>query len=128
MYLNIKQQLRPTWAQFLDRQLEHLQSGWLSEIVKVIESKAPKVLAIHFQEIGGKEFKENMHQMKHFFQKLYTILSEKFNLRRGLGYYDQDFTNVDTHWGCCTCSTTTSKRRQFAISKLEILMPLKILP
>ncbi|KRY18245.1 Type I inositol 1,4,5-trisphosphate 5-phosphatase [Trichinella patagoniensis] len=76
--------------------LEHLQAGWLSEIVKVIESKAPKVLAIHFQEIGGKEFKENMHQMKHFFQKLYTILSEKFNLRRGLGYYDQDFTNVDT--------------------------------
>ncbi|KRX67045.1 Type I inositol 1,4,5-trisphosphate 5-phosphatase [Trichinella sp. T9] len=76
--------------------LEHLQAGWLSEIVKVIESKAPKVLAIHFQEIGGKEFKENMHQMKHFFQKLYTTLSEKFNLRRGLGYYDQDFTNVDT--------------------------------
>ncbi|KRX94167.1 Type I inositol 1,4,5-trisphosphate 5-phosphatase [Trichinella pseudospiralis] len=86
----------PTWAQFLDRQLEHLQAGWFLEIVKVIESKSPKVLAIHFQEIGGKEFKENMHQMKHFFQKLYTILSEKFNLRRGLGYYDEDFTNVDT--------------------------------
>ncbi|KHJ44750.1 endonuclease/exonuclease/phosphatase family protein [Trichuris suis] len=73
-----------------------LQEGWFTEVVKVITKKRPLVLAFHFQEVGGKEFKFHMEQMKPFIRLLYDKCSGQSGLNRGLAYVDEDFSSSDT--------------------------------
>uniref|UniRef100_A0A5S6QKT9 inositol-polyphosphate 5-phosphatase n=1 Tax=Trichuris muris TaxID=70415 RepID=A0A5S6QKT9_TRIMR len=73
-----------------------LQEGWLAEVVKVVSTRRPLVLAFHFQEVGGKDYAHYMEQMKPFISQLYEKCSSQFGLNRALAYVDEEFSNSDT--------------------------------
>nr|XP_002128620.1 type I inositol 1,4,5-trisphosphate 5-phosphatase-like [Ciona intestinalis] len=63
---------------------------------QVVEKQLPKFIALHCQEIGGKEYKSSLQPVKDFFNKLMDCKAlVKFSTVRG--YLDGDFNHVDQY-------------------------------
>eukprot|EP00731_Ephydatia_muelleri_P020979 Em0013g706a len=73
---------------------DRIESQWLEEFEKVVLKADPDVAAIHFQEIGGKEYKMCMPKVKKFVRKL-RDLSCFSHFDRVRGFFDIDFDTED---------------------------------
>nr|CAB3256234.1 type I inositol 1,4,5-trisphosphate 5-phosphatase-like [Phallusia mammillata] len=75
---------------------EGIQNVWMEEVFKVVKERQPHLIAMHCQEIGGKDYKSSMEPVKEFFDKLMSseALNEFVIVR---GYLDGDFDHVDQY-------------------------------
>lgn len=69
--------------------------SWIAEIGKLVAIHKLGLIAIHLQELGGKEWKKDMHRVAQFREQL---LSTDFlaDFTRSVCYFDKDFNNKDT--------------------------------
>ncbi|XP_043938932.1 inositol polyphosphate-5-phosphatase A-like isoform X2 [Protopterus annectens] len=75
--------------------LGDLKKGWLCEFYKLVHKLKPQFIALHCQEIGGKDYELNMSQVETFFRLFLTSVEMKA-YDRVQGYLDTDFTSVNT--------------------------------
>ncbi|TSL97361.1 Type I inositol 1,4,5-trisphosphate 5-phosphatase [Bagarius yarrelli] len=74
--------------------LGEIQNDWLREFYTTVDTYKPRFVALHFQEVGGKDYKANMAYAENFF---WTIESstEMSDFDRTCVYVDSDFKTED---------------------------------
>jgi len=70
---------------------QHLIPQWLSQVCKQIQAQKPAFVAIHCQEVGGKNFEQSMENVDEFVGQLRARLSE-LGFRRTVAFLDENFT------------------------------------
>ncbi|XP_039262738.2 inositol polyphosphate-5-phosphatase A-like [Styela clava] len=76
--------------------LSGLEDAWIQEFIKLIESRSPHFIALHFQEVGGKDYKSSMSHVDAFIEKILALhVLEDFDTVRG--YLDEDFDSVEQY-------------------------------
>ncbi|TNN57274.1 Type I inositol 1,4,5-trisphosphate 5-phosphatase [Liparis tanakae] len=71
-----------------------IQNEWLQELYKTIHSHKPKFIALHFQEVGGKDYMANMGHADHFFRNIESS-EEMKDFDRVCIYVDDQFQAED---------------------------------
>eukprot|EP00042_Codosiga_hollandica_P056927 m.832544 g.832544 ORF g.832544 m.832544 type:complete len:417 (+) comp59464_c0_seq6:388-1638(+) len=77
----------------LFEKFEELQEGWASEIIKMIQTRSPHFVALHIQELGGKNFARDMHLVHDFVRRL-GELTAPLGFKTLLHVLDQNFDNL----------------------------------
>ncbi|XP_041643541.1 inositol polyphosphate-5-phosphatase A [Cheilinus undulatus] len=72
-----------------------IQNEWLQELYKTIHSYKPQFIALHFQEVGGKDYMANMGHAENFFWSIETS-EEMKGYDRVCIYVDNQFQAEDT--------------------------------
>nr|XP_015827777.2 inositol polyphosphate-5-phosphatase A [Nothobranchius furzeri] len=72
-----------------------MQNGWLQELYKTISKHKPQFIALHFQEVGGKDYMVNMGQAENFFCNIESS-EEMKDFDRVSIYIDNEFQSEDT--------------------------------
>nr|XP_033805936.1 inositol polyphosphate-5-phosphatase A-like [Geotrypetes seraphini] len=74
---------------------EELQENWMQELFKTVCRYSPLFLALHWQEVGGKDYQQNMKRMDDFVRTLMQSreMSEYDKVRV---YIDSDFTEMNS--------------------------------
>lgn len=67
-----------------------IQDGWMQEILKRIRKADAQFLAMHMQEVGGKEFEKCMCQVHEFITK-FQASYQHFGFTGGCAFLDQNF-------------------------------------
>lgn len=67
---------------------------WIDEFLSKVASSNIKFIALHCQEVGGKNYEKSMKHVEHFIQLL-TGSSELQNFSRGRVFLDEDYTSVE---------------------------------
>ncbi|XP_056448839.1 inositol polyphosphate-5-phosphatase A [Gadus chalcogrammus] len=67
-----------------------IQSGWLQEFYATIQRHKPQFIALHFQEVGGKDYMLNMGHAENFFRSIESSGEMKT--------YDRTCIYVDNHF------------------------------
>ncbi|XP_041476376.1 inositol polyphosphate-5-phosphatase A-like isoform X2 [Lytechinus variegatus] len=68
----------------------HMMSVWLDKLYETIKRLEPKFIALHCQELGGKNYESSMQHVDNFLQKLYD--SEAFqDFDRSSIFLDKEF-------------------------------------
>ncbi|KAM9858266.1 inositol polyphosphate-5-phosphatase A [Aulostomus maculatus] len=67
-----------------------IQSEWLQELFKTIHSCKPQFIALHFQEVGGKEYMVNMGHAEKFFWSIESNVAMR-DFDRVCIYVDNQF-------------------------------------
>ncbi|XP_028312206.1 inositol polyphosphate-5-phosphatase A [Gouania willdenowi] len=67
-----------------------IQQEWLQELYKTVNSYKPQFIALHFQEVGGKDYMVNMGHAEHFLQ----CIESSEDMRD----FDRVCTYVDNHF------------------------------
>ncbi|XP_037114351.1 inositol polyphosphate-5-phosphatase A [Syngnathus acus] len=70
--------------------VSELQNEWLQELYKTIRTYRPQFIALHFQEVGGKEYMVNMGHAEEFFWSIESSEELKDFDRRCI-YVDNQF-------------------------------------
>ena len=94
----------------LFEKLDELLDTWLKELFKHIDEHNPLFIAIHMQEVGGKNYKTSMEFIDQFFRKLleYTHI-RKYN--RYFSAFDTDYTDDTKFTVEYTNNTNTSSSK-----------------
>ncbi|XP_056275495.1 inositol polyphosphate-5-phosphatase A isoform X2 [Pseudoliparis swirei] len=71
-----------------------IQNEWLQELYKTIHSHKPQFIALHFQEVGGKDYMANMGHAQHFFRNIESS-EEMKDFDRVCIYVDNQFQAED---------------------------------
>ncbi|XP_062855366.1 inositol polyphosphate-5-phosphatase A isoform X2 [Trichomycterus rosablanca] len=74
--------------------LGEIQSDWLREFFTTVDTYKPRFIALHFQEVGGKDYKSNMAHAETFFWIIESS-SEMKDFDRVCVYIDTDFKAED---------------------------------
>uniref|UniRef100_H3CLB5 inositol-polyphosphate 5-phosphatase n=1 Tax=Tetraodon nigroviridis TaxID=99883 RepID=H3CLB5_TETNG len=72
-----------------------IQRDWLQELYKTIQSHKPQFIALHFQEVGGKDYMVNMSHAENFFWDIESSAEMK-DYDRVCVYVDADFQAEDS--------------------------------
>ncbi|XP_046871991.1 inositol polyphosphate-5-phosphatase A [Hypomesus transpacificus] len=72
-----------------------IQSEWLREFFTTVHNLKPRFVALHFQEVGGKDYMVNMGHAEHFFWTIETS-EEMRDFDRVCIYVDNHFKAVDS--------------------------------
>nr|XP_046243156.1 inositol polyphosphate-5-phosphatase A isoform X2 [Scatophagus argus] len=72
-----------------------IQNEWLQELYKTIHSYKPKFIALHFQEVGGKDYMVNMDHAENFFRRIESSEDMK-DFDRVCIYVDNQFKTEDS--------------------------------
>ncbi|XP_004072539.1 type I inositol 1,4,5-trisphosphate 5-phosphatase [Oryzias latipes] len=72
-----------------------IQNGWLQELFKAIHKYKPQFIALHFQEVGGKDYMVNMGNAENFFWLLESS-EELKDYDRTCIYVDSQFQAEDS--------------------------------
>lgn len=76
--------------------LSGLEDVWIREFTKLIKLRSPHFIALHFQEVGGKDYKTSMSHVDAFIEKILALNElEDFDTVRG--YLDEDFVSVEDY-------------------------------
>ncbi|CAH2275142.1 type I inositol 1,4,5-trisphosphate 5-phosphatase-like [Pelobates cultripes] len=74
-----------------DHQPGQLQQGWIQELYKTIQHHRPAFIALHLQEVGGKNYKKNMDSALQFIREL--MQGEELSAYdRTIAFIDSDFS------------------------------------
>lgn len=70
-----------------------LLKSWMTEFLRKVQSLQPQFLALHCQEVGGKNYEESMRHVDHFVQSLVHSeeLADFLHLKI---FLDEDFTST----------------------------------
>ncbi|XP_017272824.1 inositol polyphosphate-5-phosphatase A [Kryptolebias marmoratus] len=71
-----------------------IQNGWLRELYKTVHKCKPQFIALHFQEVGGKDYLVNMGQAENFFWNIESSKEMK-DFDRVCIYIDSQFQTED---------------------------------
>ncbi|RVE68377.1 hypothetical protein OJAV_G00091490 [Oryzias javanicus] len=71
-----------------------IQNGWLQELYRTIHKYKPQFIALHFQEVGGKDYMVNMGNAENFFWLLESS-EELKDFDRTCIYVDSQFQAED---------------------------------
>lgn len=74
--------------------LGEIQDNWLREFFTTVGTHKPRFIALHFQEVGGKDYKANMGNAEQFF-RIIESSSEMSEFDRACVYVDSDFKTED---------------------------------
>ncbi|XP_053091914.1 inositol polyphosphate-5-phosphatase A isoform X1 [Pangasianodon hypophthalmus] len=74
--------------------LGEIQNDWLREFFTTVDRYKPRFVALHFQEVGGKDYKANMAHAENFFWTIESS-SEMSEFDRACVYVDSDFKTED---------------------------------
>ncbi|XP_074526419.1 inositol polyphosphate-5-phosphatase A [Halichoeres trimaculatus] len=72
-----------------------IQNDWLQELYKTIQSYKPQFIALHFQEVGGKDYMANMGYAENFFWSIESS-EEMKDYDRACIYVDNHFQVEDS--------------------------------
>ncbi|XP_024273321.1 inositol polyphosphate-5-phosphatase A isoform X2 [Oncorhynchus tshawytscha] len=72
-----------------------IESDWLRELFGTVQSHKPRFIALHFQEVGGKDYMVNMGHAENFFWNIESS-EEMRDFDRVCIYVDNHFKNVDS--------------------------------
>ncbi|CAN9513399.1 unnamed protein product [Ophioblennius macclurei] len=72
-----------------------IQNDWLQELYKTINSCKPQFIALHFQEVGGKDYMANMGHADKFFGTIESSVEMK-DFDRACIYVDNQFQAEDS--------------------------------
>ncbi|XP_041793826.1 inositol polyphosphate-5-phosphatase A [Chelmon rostratus] len=72
-----------------------IQNEWLQELYKTIHSYKPQFIALHFQEVGGKDYMVNMGHAENFFWSIESS-EEMKDFDRVCIYVDNQFQAEDS--------------------------------
>lgn len=72
-----------------------IQNEWLQELYKTIHSYKPQFIALHFQEVGGKDYMTNMGHAEEFFRSVESS-EEMKDFDRACIYVDNQFQAEDS--------------------------------
>ncbi|KAF3695969.1 Type I inositol 1,4,5-trisphosphate 5-phosphatase [Channa argus] len=72
-----------------------IQSEWLQELYKTVHSYKPQFIALHFQEVGGKDYTANMDHAENFFMSIKSS-DEMKEYDRFRIYVDNQFQAEDS--------------------------------
>nr|XP_019949213.1 PREDICTED: type I inositol 1,4,5-trisphosphate 5-phosphatase-like [Paralichthys olivaceus] len=75
--------------------LGEIQSEWLLELYKTVHSYKPQFIALHFQEVGGKDYMVNMGHAENFFRSIESNQEMK-DYNRVCIYVDNRFQAEDS--------------------------------
>ncbi|XP_062307969.1 inositol polyphosphate-5-phosphatase A [Osmerus eperlanus] len=75
--------------------VSEIQSEWLREFFTTVHNLKPRFVALHFQEVGGKDYMVNMGHAEHFFWSIETS-EEMRDFDRVCIYVDNHFKAVDS--------------------------------
>ncbi|XP_034025801.1 inositol polyphosphate-5-phosphatase A [Thalassophryne amazonica] len=67
-----------------------MQSEWIRELCKIVHSHKPKFIALHFQEVGGKDYMVNMGHAENFVRSIESSEEIK-HFDRSCIYVDSQF-------------------------------------
>ena len=75
-------------------EIPSLVENWTGELGKLVTLYAPGLIAVHLQELGGKDWKKDMHRVDDTRE---TLLKADFlsEYTRSVWYFDKDFANGD---------------------------------
>ncbi|XP_063963918.1 inositol polyphosphate-5-phosphatase A-like [Lytechinus pictus] len=80
----------------------HMMSVWLDKIYETIKRLEPKFIALHCQELGGKNYESSMQHVDNFLQKLYD--SEAFqDFDRSSIFLDKEFKTPECFTVSLSC-------------------------
>ncbi|KAJ8285866.1 hypothetical protein GJAV_G00031870 [Gymnothorax javanicus] len=71
-----------------------LESDWLREFFTTVQTYKPRFVALHFQEVGGKDYMVNMGHAENFFWNMESS-EEMREFDRVCTYVDSHFKAVD---------------------------------
>ncbi|KAM6954319.1 inositol polyphosphate-5-phosphatase A [Aplochiton taeniatus] len=72
-----------------------IQTEWLREFYTTVHNYKPRFIALHFQEVGGKDYMVNMGHTENFFWSIETS-EEMREFDRVCIYVDSNFKEVDS--------------------------------
>lgn len=72
-----------------------IQNEWLQELCKTIHSHKPQFIALHFQEVGGKDYMVNMGHAENFFRNIESSEQMK-DFDRVCIYVDNQFQTEES--------------------------------
>ncbi|XP_058640065.1 inositol polyphosphate-5-phosphatase A isoform X3 [Onychostoma macrolepis] len=72
-----------------------IEGDWLREFFMTVHMHKPRFIALHFQEVGGKDYMVNMGHAENFFRTIETS-SEMADFDRVCVYVDSHFKAVDS--------------------------------
>ncbi|XP_067084483.1 inositol polyphosphate-5-phosphatase A [Osmerus mordax] len=75
--------------------VSEIQSEWLREFFTTVHNLKPRFVALHFQEVGGKDYMVNMGHAEHFFWSIETS-EEMKDFDKVCIYVDNHFKAVDS--------------------------------
>ncbi|XP_032434657.1 inositol polyphosphate-5-phosphatase A isoform X1 [Xiphophorus hellerii] len=75
--------------------VDEIQSGWLEELYKTVRKYKPQFIALHFQEVGGKDYMVNMDKAESFFCNIESS-EEMKEFDRTCIYVDTQFQAEDS--------------------------------
>ncbi|XP_026200014.1 inositol polyphosphate-5-phosphatase L [Anabas testudineus] len=75
--------------------LNEIQNKWLQELYKTVHSYKPQFIALHFQEVGGKNYTANMDRAEDFFKSI-MFSTEMKDYDRVCIYVDNQFQAENT--------------------------------
>ncbi|XP_061766868.1 inositol polyphosphate-5-phosphatase A-like isoform X3 [Nerophis ophidion] len=73
---------------------EHLQKTWLKELYQTVQSHKPHFLALHCQEVGGKNYEESMSHVDSFVKELLSSDAMK-EYSRARVYLDENYKSQE---------------------------------
>ena len=76
---------------------------WIDELLSLVNEKCPKFVALHCQEVGGKNYEQSMEHVEHFTQLLFA--DERLQpFDRILMFLDEDYGSKE-HFTVSYCFT-----------------------
>ncbi|KAM7391535.1 hypothetical protein PAMP_022217 [Pampus punctatissimus] len=75
--------------------VDEIQSEWLQELYKTVHTYKPRFIALHFQEVGGKDYMVNMGHAEKFFWSIESS-EEMKDFDRVCIYVDNQFQAEDS--------------------------------
>ncbi|XP_028852735.1 inositol polyphosphate-5-phosphatase A [Denticeps clupeoides] len=72
-----------------------IEKNWLCEFYSTIRKHKPRFVALHFQEVGGKDYEVNMEHAQNFFWSIESS-EEMREFDRSCIYMDSNFKAVDS--------------------------------
>ncbi|KAM7416162.1 hypothetical protein PAMA_018296 [Pampus argenteus] len=75
--------------------VDEIQSEWLQELYKTVHTYKPRFIALHFQEVGGKDYMVNMGHAEKFFWSIESS-EEMKDFDRVCIYVDNQFQTEDS--------------------------------
>uniref|UniRef100_A0A8C1PRG0 inositol-polyphosphate 5-phosphatase n=1 Tax=Cyprinus carpio TaxID=7962 RepID=A0A8C1PRG0_CYPCA len=72
-----------------------IEGDWLQEFFMTVHKHTPRFIALHFQEVGGKDYKRNMGHAKKFFLTIESRC-EMADFDKVCVYVDSHFNDVDS--------------------------------
>ncbi|XP_029915878.1 inositol polyphosphate-5-phosphatase A isoform X1 [Myripristis murdjan] len=75
--------------------VSEIQSEWVRELCKTVHNYKPQFMALHFQEVGGKDYMVNMGHAENFFRSIESS-EEMKDFDRVCVYVDNQFQAEDS--------------------------------